>query len=241
MIGYFKKIAIFGVLASFVGTAHASDPVSNAIFGVQEPELRCLDCGTSEIFAQPRVKTVTDDEMIDGVNYGIMGGDSAPALDLDGIVKVGQELWKVVEANRPVVNVETEQVSVLPVEKPNWAELAGWKSPEHRTYEIKYKNFLNFDVVAFKFRVLYTPGGSYKNKGRYLTRVTVVPDTVYAAWGFDFNAVAKVPSIVNLGSRDNRLAGAEIYIEWRVKSVTTEIRQSASFFVGGDGRFQDLN
>ncbi len=243
----FKKFAIFGVFAGFVGSAQASDPVGDAIFnaqntvfGVQEPELRCLDCGASEIFAQPQVKTVTDAEPAGG-GMGLM--DMAPnaSLTIDGLMKIGTEVWKIVEANRPVVNLDVDQVSVLPTEKPLWTELAGWKAPEHRTYEVVYKNLMGFPVVTFKFRVLYTAGGRYKNKGQYLTHVTVVPDTVAVAWGFDFNATAKVPSIVNMGTHDNRLAGAEMYVEWRVKSVTTEIRQSASFFVAGDGRFQDMN
>lgn len=236
-----------------MGSAQAADPVSDAIFnaqntvfGVQEPELRCLDCGASELFAQPRVATVTaspDEPLGSGANSGIGLMEAGPggALTIDGIMKIGAEVWKVVEANRPVVNLDTEQVSVLPASKPAWSELTGWKAPEHRTYEMVYKNLVGFPVVTFKFRMLYTYGGRYKNKGQYLTHVTVVPDTVAVAWGFDFNAVAKVPSIVNMATRDNPLAGAQVYVEWRVKSVTTEIRQSASFFVGGDGRFQDMN
>lgn len=252
MIGSFKKFALFGAFVGLAGSVQAADPVGeaifnaqNAVFGVQEPEMRCLDCGASELFGQPHVATVAaspEEPLGSGSpEMSLLGANPGPALTLEGLVKVGAEVWKVVESNRPVVNLDVEQVSVLPTENQKWTELTGWKAPEHRTYEIVYKNFIGFPVATFKFRVLYTHGGRYNNKGQYLTHVTVVPDTVAVGWGFDFNAVAKVPSIVNMGTRDNRLAGAEIYVEWRVKSVTTEVRQSASFFVGGDGRFQDMN
>jgi hypothetical protein len=209
-----------------------------------EPIVECLDCGPVD-FLDPALRVSATKNKDDRNDWAELlatdDKDVFPRLNMDDLIRLGQETWKFISDNRPVIEATSASVSVVPKGNINWDEFSQWKMPESRTFRVVYKNLLNWDVINFSYRVQYTPGGQYKKHGAYLSHVTVVPDTISALWGFTVEAEASVPSIVNLGTEKDPVAGAEIIVEWKAKSLVSAFHQTKSFFVGGNGQFKVLD
>lgn len=168
----------------------------------------------------------------------------APALDpsgfpgledLDKIIAVGEKLWKIIEAGRPVVSFKAPVVHALPMSVTCWHQLERWQMPQSQLYETVYKNKLGMKVVTFRFRVSYAAGGQVNGVGAYLANVTVQPAELKVSWGFDFDAEVEVGRTLNTGTHANPVAGLQLLVRWRVKNVMNDMQSSENFFVQGDG------
>ncbi len=156
-------------------------------------------------------------------------------IALDVIELLGRKIWAVVDAGRPVVHVKTPAASALPRGVKCWLDMENWQAPRSATYQVSYKNLLGSEVVKFQFKVIYAPGGQYAGVGRYLANMTIVPSDLQVSWGFSFSAETEVHSPINLGTQENPVAGAQLQLNWTIKGVLNEIRQSAHYFVNGHG------
>lgn len=159
-------------------------------------------------------------------------------ITLEDIVNIGQEIWKIVEAGKPVVNVTKASANALPRGVTCWDELENWQRPKSVKYSASYRNGFGWEVVRFDFRLKYTAGGSHEGRGAYLTNVSVLPDPD-VLWGYDFKAEVKVDSIVNLGTKADPIAGMEISVNWIVKTIVKESQKTVSFFVDGHGGYEE--
>lgn len=168
-----------------------------------------------------------------------------PVLDkvdviVDKIINIGSKIWAIVESNAPVVDINMPPANALPSGTRCWTQLENWQQPRSREYEVNYKNGFGMNIVSFKYRVIFTPGGSVDGTGQYLANVTVFPAKVYVAWGFDFNAEASIGNIMNLGTTTNPEAGMEIAVHWRVKTMLSDSQSTENFFVRGNGEMVEL-
>ena len=159
-------------------------------------------------------------------------------IDFSQIISIGEKIWKIVEANKPVVNVKTKLVSALPRGVNCWSDLSGWKAPKVKSYEVKYKNLFGTEVVKFRFRLQFTPGGGYDGVGKYLANVTVVPAELNVIWGYKFNAEVEIQPAVNLGTTKDPVAGLEINLKWNINTPVKESQNAFHIFVQGDGHFE---
>ena len=159
---------------------------------------------------------------------------------LTAIVNMGDKIWKIIESGKPNLNVESTSANALPSGVRCWDELAGWQFPKVRRYSVGYKNYFGMDVVKFDIKVLYFYGGHVDGKGKYLTNIKVVPENVKVFWSFNFDAVARVPQVVNLGTKADPIAGALIEVEWQVNSKVAANKMGLNLFVSGDGTLQEL-
>jgi hypothetical protein len=163
------------------------------------------------------------------------------AVILDQVINLGQKVWKIVEANKPVVSVtEVPRANALPKGAESWQQLAGWQNPRARVFRVSYKNTYGFTVVDFSFRVTYTSGGNVGGKGAYLANVSVIPANLQVAWGFTFNAGVEVANVLNAGTAQSPIAGMELLMRWQIDTVVKHERSTASYFVRGDGGFVDM-
>lgn len=153
----------------------------------------------------------------------------------DEVVALGEKVWKIVEAGKPVVTVQTPEASALPRGLACWADLSGWQAPQTKAYEVVYKNGFGMDVVKFRFRLQFTAGGGHDGIGKYLANVTVMPAELNVMWGYTFDAQVEVEQAINVGSSQNPIAGLELNLKWDVKTVVQESVNSFHFFVQGDG------
>jgi|GEM_PF-1320261 len=164
--------------------------------------------------------------------------DENSALDQitwDQIINIGQKVWEIVQAGKPVVHMETPVAYALPRGLNCWTDLEHWQPPRTQIYEVKYKNGFGMEVVKFRFRLHYTYGGGKAERGQYLANVSVLPAELNVLWGYNFDANVEVQPAINLGSSENPIGGLELNVRWVVKTVLKESVNSFHFFVQGDG------
>lgn len=244
------QIGIAAVLAlTMLGAAHADDerPLVDARL-LTDPDYFIIDSVEVEEISEaefaPSARESSHDPLIDvpetiTVAWDIVRDLRNGNLILDVVFNMGKKIWDIVEANKPVVDIETDFATALPKGTKDWRAFEGWQSPAARVYRVRYKNRFGMKVVDFSYRVLYTYGGSVLGRGRYLTNVTVEPD-VDVLWGYKFNAKVAIREPINTGTTENPVAGLEMAMSWEVDTVVKHLEGSTSYFVRGDGRFENL-
>ena len=163
-----------------------------------------------------------------------------PIAEITAIINIGKQIWAVIAANKPVVNVQTNLANAIPAGITDWTVLAGWQVPQAREYRVTYKNLYGITVVDFTFRILYTPGGSLNGHGEYLTNATIVPAQLSVAWGYTFNAQSTVAGVMNAGTPKDPIAALQLQLHWSVDTVMSHKEDTDDFYVKGDGTFQAL-
>jgi hypothetical protein len=170
-----------------------------------------------------------------------VGGDlDNISVIIDKIINIGKKIWSLVEAGKPVFNVKTDVAHALPAGIQCWYDLESWQAPQSKSWRITYENKLGGKVVEFVYRVSYIAGGQYKGQGHYITQATISPAEIYVAWGYKFNVEGSVPSVFNMGSRENPIAGMQMNIKWSVDTSLNHHEVQEQFFVNGLGEFQKM-
>jgi hypothetical protein len=193
------------------------------------------------VTSQPLAETLSANEISDLAAEDECRPPSAQSGLADGldplntVVAVGEKIWKLIEAGRPVVSFKAPVVHALPYNRICWYHLEGWKPPQSSLWEVLYKNKFGAKVVRFTYRITYAAGGNMEGKGKYLANVTVTPADISVAWGYNFAAEAQVGRTLNLGTKDNPIAGIQLLVAWNVKTKLKEDLKSQSFFLSGDG------
>lgn len=167
-------------------------------------------------------------------NPRILEGDSLIG-DFTSIVAVGEKLWKLIEMGRPVVSFKAPVVHALPPTNLCWSDLEKWQAPKSTLWETVYRNAFGKQVVRFRFRLVYTAGGSLDGKGKYLANVTVQPANLEVSWGYTFNAETTVGRAFNTGTKDDPIAGLQIAVGWNIKTLVKDGMVTENFFVQGNG------
>lgn len=173
---------------------------------------------------------------------GLSAVKALPLPNLGIIINIGKEIWKVIEANRPVVDIKQSYATALPLGTVHWNELTNWQPPEGSIYELRADNLWGWTVLRVRFQVLRTWGGTSEGTGRYLTSVTTEPLLVEVSWGYRFSMEAEVPKegVINVGSREAPLAAMTHNVKWRINTAIKEMRGSHVFYLQGDGLFKQL-
>ncbi len=167
-------------------------------------------------------------------------------MQAKGLLALGKEIWKIIEAGRPVSNHTAMQtITVLPKDEDgepvDVMDMESWKLPSARSYRVEYKNGFGMTVIGFTYTVVFQWGGSYNGKGKYLTGVNVMADDISVSWGFNFSADSQLLSITNTGTRENPVAAATLTVKYRAKSVMSDISSSETFYVTGSGKIGKLH
>ncbi|MGE3974050.1 MAG: hypothetical protein AB7F59_05940 [Bdellovibrionales bacterium] len=161
-------------------------------------------------------------------------------FDWETIVNIGQQVWDIIVKNAPNVNVELQSASALPADTKRWFDLDCWQWPQAKAYRVNYKNAFGINVVDFTYKVIYTYGGQLDGRGQYLSQVMIVPTNLKVAWGFTFDAKARVDNVVNAGSRSAPVGAIQISMDWTIKTPIKYVQERETYYVRGDGQFQRL-
>ena len=155
--------------------------------------------------------------------------------ELAHLVKVGKEVWTLIEKNKPVVNVNMDSIAVVPADILCWKWLEGWKNPVAKAYRVSFKNLYGITVIDFQYKLIYLYGGGYRGAGKYLARVAIVPEHLDVAWGYKFNASVAVPAILNYGTVVDPVAGAQIELKYSIDTILKHHSSAVNFLVKGNG------
>ncbi|OUR94073.1 hypothetical protein A9Q84_18340 [Halobacteriovorax marinus] len=160
---------------------------------------------------------------------------------VDKLIALGKKIWAIVEAGKPVVNVNmATPISVLPKEASAFYDMDSWSSPLVRTYRVVYKNGFGSSVISFDYTVNFQHSGKHDGKGAYITGLNVQASNTSVSWGFNFDASSQLISIANVGSSADPVAGATLRINYSAKSILRSISTSESFHVDGNGKLTEL-
>ncbi|MFA6029413.1 MAG: hypothetical protein WC969_06150 [Elusimicrobiota bacterium] len=167
-----------------------------------------------------------------------IGGD----IDIGQIINIGQQIWQIIENNKPVVDVQTTYAAAVPDGITHWAQLGGWRPPEGRVYQLTAKNMYGANTIDVRFEVTRCYGGNYKGKGKYLTNVTIEPLQVNVLWAYKFSMKAEVPptSIINVAQPEDPIAGMTVKLSWKIETAVKYTEGTSRYFVQGDGLFKEL-
>ncbi len=232
-----KKFMIFlsAVLISFIASANHYNPYQDPYYEIREVTLEKIE--DSEGIIQPEAVSLTGRKSSNGVGEVIAIGRE--------IIAFGKEIYQIIEAGKPVVRTDYSPISVLPYSETRGKEispinLSRWKGPRSVKYKVTYINGFGMEVVTFTYNINMSYGGSYKNKGYYITNAQIVPEYVSVAWGYSFNASMKLVGITNKGTQDFPIAGATLGLTYEVSTIIQEDRNNLTFFLSGDGTIKAL-
>lgn len=166
-------------------------------------------------------------DTISGLNIDDLG-------DIKTWVTLGAKLWKLVEANVPVTNVQTQTVSILPAGL-QWTDMESWQGPFAKSYTITAKNLYGMTVISQTYTVAYNYGGSVKGKGQFLANATIIPTAVEVMWGFKLASELAVGTTLNTGTFENPVPGVDLTVKWKMDSILKHLEGRDQFFVRGDG------
>jgi hypothetical protein len=222
-----------GVLGSVLLSVLLS-PAANALSLQEQKDFYSIESSKIEEVTPPaQAKTNAEGA---AAALAVLGGSANPIID---IINIGKELWPIVEANKPVANVQEADIASA-VPSTNWQLLAGWSAPQRRTFHVPYKNAFGMNVVDFTFDVIYTYGGNLNGAGHYISGVTVIPSDLTVQWGFKFNADVKVINVTNAGTLADPLAAMQIQMHWGVSNVISHDENTDNFYIRGDGQFSQI-
>jgi hypothetical protein len=119
-------------------------------------------------------------------------------------------------------------------------DLEGFSLPEERSFSALVKNGNDDVVVRFDYQLVYSYGGSYDGKGKYLTSVMIVPKAVKTTFGWDFNATMKLDAIMNHGSKENPIAGALVTMKYQMNSWTSSFERNDTIHITGNGQVKSF-
>ncbi len=173
--------------------------------------------------------------------YGFIEDLTGLDLALDQIINMGKKIWTLVEANRPVVNLNFDSANAFPLGVQDANDLEGWKTPFARAYRTTYENLYGVTVVDYTYQVMYTYGGTLNGFGRYIANAQIVPANLHVSWGYTFNASAKVQIVTNSGTKDNPVASMQLSQHWGLDTAISHEENTNTFYMTGAGEFKDLN
>ncbi len=239
------KQALVLALTFFVMVVHAgADPRHYEIKKIYIREIQDLERGAAADQAIDNLTqgcgqgVPTDPNIIDPI-------DPTNPIDtidviIDKIINLGERIWALVQAGKPVVSARGSSANALPTGVNCWNELEGWQMPQSKLYQVQFENGFGSIVVNYTFRVSFIHGGTYKGKGKYITLASIQPSQIDVGWGFKLDAVATVPIVINQGTVADPVAGMQLTMDWQVESSFKTIRRVENFFVNGVGQFQKL-
>lgn len=168
--------------------------------------------------------------------------DSSILVTIDQIVNIASKVWNIIQANAPVVNIETKYATAYPEGVTAASQLAQWSKPKSYVYGFYAENLWGSVMIDCKYKVSLTYNGSYKGKGKYLTAVAVIPTTVSVGWGYKFYMSAAVPdsTVANVGTHLDPVAAMQLKLNWKMATALKEIDGTSVYYVQGDGFYEEI-
>jgi len=179
-------------------------------------------------------------------SYVKMNEISDPKYDLlvtlDSLINIASKVWKIVVDNAPQVNIDTKYAVAYPQGITSASQLEKWTKPLSYVYGFSAKNLYGVKTIDVEYKAIYTYGGSYKGKGRFLTAVTIIPTKVNVSWGYRFAMTASVPdsTITNVGTNTNPVAAMQLKLLWKISTALKESDGASVYYMQGDGYFEEI-
>lgn len=181
------------------------------------------------------------EEKKDDVDVAIERAPKVIAIVKD-LVALGETVYELVKKGKPTINTEYTPVSILPKNDKSEAVdpmfLENFSIPVQKRYRAKLTNGVGKEVVSFEYAVIFSYGGTYEGKGKYIANAQIVPSTVKVSFGWDFNSQMKVAGIYNHGSAENKVVGVALAVKYQIKSWVAMYERTDTIHLTGDGQLK---
>ena len=167
---------------------------------------------------------------------------AATPVSLDSIINTAQKVWAIVEANQPIANIETKYATAYPEGVTSAAQLSGWSKPISHTYGFSAQNGFGSTMINSQYKVIFTYGGNYKGKGKYLTAIAVIPVINMVGSGYKFSMAADAPdsTLMNVGTDTDPVAAIQLKLAWKITTVLKEDNGTSMYYMQGDGDYEEM-
>jgi len=163
-------------------------------------------------------------------------------VSIDKIVNIAEKFWEIVEANKPVVNIESKYAVAYPEGVTAASQMSSWSRPKVYSYAFYAENLYGAVMVNSKYKVAFSYGGAYKGKGKYLTAVAIIPTVAEVGFGYKFYMSAAVPdsAITNTGTFAAPVAAMQLKLNWRMATALKVMDGTSVYYVQGDGYCEEI-
>jgi hypothetical protein len=204
----------------------------------QSPTQNPHDIKSIEVFELPLLdEHAKSDMQVDGLGPG-----EIIALAND-IIALGEKVYTLVQKGKPTIAVEYAPINIVPKDPITKQyvdpfDLTNTSDPVKKRFVASIKNFLNSEVVRFEYMVVFSYGGSWNGKGKYIQNAMIIPVGVTASYGYDFAATMKLQGITNKGSAANPIATALLTMNYTIKGWGKEVNNTQVVNITGLGEIQ---
>jgi hypothetical protein len=162
-------------------------------------------------------------------------------VKIDRIVALGERIWNFLVTNKPGADYEVFKTSVVPEGITSWTQLMKWSKPVSKIYRVEFKNSFGSVSGSFDYRLTYFHSGSFKGKGKFLGQISVVPTNIKLGTDRSLKMRVELASVINFGTEEDPIAGAQIIISWSSPTTLKYEMQSAEYLIYGNGDILDLS
>ncbi|MCT4641603.1 MAG: hypothetical protein N4A33_04845 [Bacteriovoracaceae bacterium] len=161
------------------------------------------------------------------------------------LVALGKDVYDLVKLGRPVLNVNTTPISIVPMNEQRTEVVApfdmeNWKLPKVKKFRVKANNYLGMEVINFTWKVIFNYGGSYMGKGAFITGAEIKPEEVDLGYGYSMDVTYKLQSMTNVGTKESPMAQAVLEIEMKVETMFKTSLRNFSYVINGAGGIVEL-
>ncbi len=146
--------------------------------------------------------------------------DIAGALkSINEIINLGEKIWKIIEKNKPVVNVKYAYANAVPKGVKGPEDLENFSPLQFKSFRKFGKNGFGSTVFDVTYTLAHRYNGQYQGRGRFLDAVTVLPHKVDVLWGYTLNFNVARVSTANVGSEKEPVGSVAMDMDFQVSTV----------------------
>ena len=204
----------------------------------QAPAHNLHDIKSIEVFELP----LLDDHSEYEKQTGQLGPGEIIAL-ANELIALGEKVYTLVQKGKPTIAVDYAPIQVVPKDPKTSSyvdsfDITNTSDPVKKRFVASIKNFLNSEVVRFEYMVVFSYGGSWNGKGKYIQNAMIIPVGVTVGYGYDFTATMKLQGITNKGTAADPIATALMTMNYTIKGWGKSINNNQVVHITGLGEIQ---
>lgn len=162
-------------------------------------------------------------------------------ITLNHLITLGGKIWDFILSNKPNAEYDVFKTSVVPSGISSWTQLQKWSKPTSKVFRVEFTNMFGQPAGGFDYRITYFHSGCYKNKGKFLGQISVVPTNIHLKTDRTLKMKVELAGVLNFGDEEDPVAGAQIIINWSSPTTTRYEMYSAEYMIYGTGELEDLS
>jgi hypothetical protein len=213
------------VFASSLTFAQSQKPNGHDIKSIEVYELPLLD----------------DHAKVDMAMNGMGPGEIIGLVN--DLIALGEKIYPLVQKGKPTIAVDYAPINVVPRDPITKQyvdpfDLTNTSDPVKKRFVASIKNFFGAEAVRFEYMVVFSYGGSWNGKGKYIQNAMIIPVGVTASYGYDFVASMKLQGITNKGTAADPIATALLTMNYTIQGWGKSVNNTQVVHVTGLGEIQ---